>query len=312
MHEEIKAYHITFTGGPDDTLTNRIQIKLTGDSKKTLAWIRFYDPRAYCEPDCIKNDIIIMHLPVAMFQSVYDVLLNEKPIYIHFTKNRGLLNTSQEPVGEGVDESPSPDVLRNREEADRMLAEQLRIEQERAREVEEQRRREAQITQRRYYGEEQQALEEYEQRYREEQSNRKAEERRLRKKNYAVVKVFFATDRNFTPSPYPNEKFGSSRAEVSYGTCDVSIPRDHRMGELEAPSIWKLEFRETPTKHVVLLDVSVLKEDKFFYDLSARVRSSTNADAFIFIHGYNVTFEDAAKRTAQMSYDLGFDGAPVF
>ena len=31
-----------------------------------------------------------------------------------------------------------------------------------------------------------------------------------------------------------------------------------------------------------------------------------------FIHGYNVTFEDAARRTAQMSYDMGFSGAPVF
>ena len=32
----------------------------------------------------------------------------------------------------------------------------------------------------------------------------------------------------------------------------------------------------------------------------------------IFIHGYNVSFEDAARRTGQMAYDLGFDGAPVF
>lgn len=34
--------------------------------------------------------------------------------------------------------------------------------------------------------------------------------------------------------------------------------------------------------------------------------------AFLFVHGYNVTFEDAAKRTAQISYDLGFEGAAVF
>ena len=30
------------------------------------------------------------------------------------------------------------------------------------------------------------------------------------------------------------------------------------------------------------------------------------------MHGYNVTFADAARRTAQIAYDLGFDGAPVF
>jgi esterase/lipase superfamily enzyme len=84
------------------------------------------------------------------------------------------------------------------------------------------------------------------------------------------------------------------------------------MGELEAPSIWRLEFREDPAKHVVLLSAIAQPKDKFFTDLAARVRASARASAFLFVHGYNVTFEDAARRTAQISYDLGFDGAPVF
>lgn len=32
----------------------------------------------------------------------------------------------------------------------------------------------------------------------------------------------------------------------------------------------------------------------------------------MYIHGFNVSFEDAARRTAQMAYDLKFNGAPVF
>jgi esterase/lipase superfamily enzyme len=84
------------------------------------------------------------------------------------------------------------------------------------------------------------------------------------------------------------------------------------MGELESPSIWKLEFREDPAKHLVLLSVLVQPKDKYFTDLAARVRASAQASAFLFVHGYNVTFEDASRRTAQISYDLGFDGAPVF
>ncbi|WP_429550866.1 alpha/beta hydrolase [Paraburkholderia sp. MM5477-R1] len=32
----------------------------------------------------------------------------------------------------------------------------------------------------------------------------------------------------------------------------------------------------------------------------------------LFIRGFKVGFVDAARRTAQMAYDLGFDGAPVF
>ncbi|MFC1544916.1 tetratricopeptide repeat protein [Gemmatimonadota bacterium] len=134
--------------------------------------------------------------------------------------------------------------------------------------------------------------------------------------NYAIVKVFFATDRKKTRSKKPAKIFGAKRCEpssnLSYGICDVSIPKDHEIGELEAPSIRRLEFRNDPTKHVVLLEVSVQKKDDFFSDLASRVSASPKNSAFIFVHGYHVTFEDAARRTAQMCCDLEFDGAPVF
>lgn len=130
--------------------------------------------------------------------------------------------------------------------------------------------------------------------------------------NYAVVRVFFATDRNLTGSEKPAEKFGTDRSTLTYGASDISIPRDHRMGETETPSIWKLEFREDPAKHVVLLNATIQSKDEFFAGLAERVHASKQASAFLFVHGYNVTFEDAARRTAQISYDLGFDGAPVF
>jgi esterase/lipase superfamily enzyme len=130
--------------------------------------------------------------------------------------------------------------------------------------------------------------------------------------NYAIMRVFFASDRKFTGSNKPDRMFENDRGMLSYGTCDVSIPRDHRMGELESPSIWRLEFFEDPAKHVVVLNAEVLSENKFLIALKAQIQRSARDDAFLFIHGYNVTFEDAAKRTAQMAYDLGFDGAAVF
>lgn len=130
--------------------------------------------------------------------------------------------------------------------------------------------------------------------------------------NYAIVRVFFATDRNKTKSTKPSEMFGSNRSSLAYGMCDVSIPRDHRMGELEYPAIWKFEFRENPERHVVLLNTVVESKEKFFSDVAHRVRQSKASSALLFIHGYNVTFEDAARRTAQITYDLGFEGAATF
>jgi esterase/lipase superfamily enzyme len=130
--------------------------------------------------------------------------------------------------------------------------------------------------------------------------------------DHATVRVFFATDRNLTGMTNPSKMFGSDRAGITYGTCEVSIPRDHRMGELESPSIWRLEFRENPAKHVVLLKIVTASKDQFFADVTTQVRQSRASNAFLFVHGYNVTFEDAARRTAQITYDLGFDGAPTF
>jgi esterase/lipase superfamily enzyme len=84
------------------------------------------------------------------------------------------------------------------------------------------------------------------------------------------------------------------------------------MGELETPSIWRLEFSNDPENFVVLLSVGEADPASFYKDVAARVRASPGKLAFIFVHGYNVTFDDAARRTAQLAYDLGFDGAPVF
>lgn len=95
------SYSILFYGGPDGYQTNRAQIQLSDAGGKTLAWIRFNDPGMFFEPDANDGGIIKMHMPSAMFQSVLDVLRNEKPINIYFAQGRGFLGTADEQVGEG-------------------------------------------------------------------------------------------------------------------------------------------------------------------------------------------------------------------
>jgi esterase/lipase superfamily enzyme len=132
--------------------------------------------------------------------------------------------------------------------------------------------------------------------------------------NYAVVRVFYATDRQPTDLQKPGKHYGPERSKdgsLSFGFVDVSIPRDHHMGNIERPSIWRLESREDPEKHVVVLGVFQEPEGQFFREVSARVSGSAGKEAFVFIPGYANTFEEAAWRTAQLSYDLGFEGAPI-
>jgi esterase/lipase superfamily enzyme len=126
---------------------------------------------------------------------------------------------------------------------------------------------------------------------------------------YKVVPVFFATDRERNAS----DGFGAERsAEISYGEVTVSIPRDHKMGSLEDPSWWSLRFTEQPQKDVMVLSVTPESPATFFSALRTKVASSKKKSLLVFVHGYHVSFADAARRTAQMAYDLGFDGAPVF
>ncbi|MEI6846618.1 MAG: hypothetical protein WCK32_01045 [Chlorobiaceae bacterium] len=101
MTTEVKNYHILFYGSPEGYQTNRAQIALYGPDGAVAAYVRFNDPGMLFENDSESGGTIKMHMPSAMFQSVLDVLRNEKPIYVYFAQGRGFLSTSIEPVGEG-------------------------------------------------------------------------------------------------------------------------------------------------------------------------------------------------------------------
>lgn len=107
--------------------------------------------------------------------------------------------------------------------------------------------------------------------------------------------------------------FGPNRDsthKIHYGTCQVSIPPNHQSGELER-SAWKPENEQ---EHVVLKSTEVLRDQAFFEAVRARLASlpSTKKSCFVFIHGFNVDFASAARRTAQIHYDLQFEGVPIF
>lgn len=127
-------------------------------------------------------------------------------------------------------------------------------------------------------------------------------------RSYVEVEVFYATDRARTGKPQPAQYFGSKRGSLQYGLCSVSIPKRHTRGELESPVWWKFEFKEDPARHVVLLDRSTLEQAAFF----DRLRTTAGEhDLLVFVHGFNVTFEDAVRRTAQIAHDVRFPGVPI-
>lgn len=131
--------------------------------------------------------------------------------------------------------------------------------------------------------------------------------------NHTQVLVHYATNRVMDEQADSlSARFkGEVDQSLHYGTARVSIPRDHRMGELESPSFWRLEFRPNPDKHVMLLSVDPASREGFYAYLAELQASEGNARKLVFVHGYNVSFEDATRRAAQISYDIGFTGQPM-
>jgi esterase/lipase superfamily enzyme len=128
--------------------------------------------------------------------------------------------------------------------------------------------------------------------------------------NEILVEVFYGTDRRAVTEPVG---YGVERgSDISYGSAIVSVPPNHRLGYLEAPRWWRLEFSEDPGRHLMLRQVQPLNKARFVASLSQRVAQSAGKNAFVFVHGYNVSFVDAARRTAQIAHDLKFPGAPIF
>lgn len=128
----------------------------------------------------------------------------------------------------------------------------------------------------------------------------------------ATVPVFFATNRKLTSSmPVVVGADPTDGSELHLGKMEVTVPLDHRMGTLEYPSILRLEFHADPSKHFVSSPPMLVAQADFYKSIRELAARSTTRDALVFIHGYNTTFEDASLRTAQLAYDLGFQGPAV-
>ena len=122
--------------------------------------------------------------------------------------------------------------------------------------------------------------------------------------------VFFATNRR--PGNPPRTTFsGDVGDSLSYGLALVTIPvAAHKIGKLETPKWWKL-YAEDQQESFLLNDVSSLNQTEFGTKLGTAAQASDSREILIFLHGYNVTFEEAALRAAQFAYDSKFRGIVV-
>lgn len=126
-----------------------------------------------------------------------------------------------------------------------------------------------------------------------------------------IVDVFYATDRALKERKKGNISFENERGDLSLGKCVVNVPGQRKKGELPLPPWYLFGFFVDENKHTLIKMIEPMDAKAFFNDVQAKVASSPEKDAFVFLHGFNVSFDESIMRAAQMTVDIGFRGAPI-
>jgi esterase/lipase superfamily enzyme len=137
--------------------------------------------------------------------------------------------------------------------------------------------------------------------------------------DWQTVPVYWGTDR----AVQPNAKrlvFGSDRArKLQLGEALVTVPKVHEVPNVERPWVVKIPYfdvtlyaeSEDPKKHFTVKEIKALTKEELLAQVKARLGASKlfKDQAIVFVHGYNTSFDNALYRTAQIAYDIDFDGA---
>jgi esterase/lipase superfamily enzyme len=140
------------------------------------------------------------------------------------------------------------------------------------------------------------------------------EERQANDIGPRVYRVWFGTNRKPVNENDISAGFTSARAErVYYGNCDISIPKFHTMGSLGDPW-WKRFPRFWQNNRLAVQGRQVLSASDYWLELQRVFKDLAFDDKtlLIFLHGYNVSFDSAALRAAQIGFDLGIKGTTAF
>jgi esterase/lipase superfamily enzyme len=142
-------------------------------------------------------------------------------------------------------------------------------------------------------------------------------------KPYTEVDVFFGTDRKREADRSKFGRavaaFGSGRSnQLTLGKAVVTVPKEGReKGSIPRPE-WDLIVArfalrdEDLSRDFTVFAVDVMSERDFVREARQKLSGARRfpGQAFVFVHGYFVTFDDALFRAAQIAHDLEFDGVP--
>ena len=125
--------------------------------------------------------------------------------------------------------------------------------------------------------------------------------------------LWFGTNRKPEDPADPFSAFTAEDDQQLYlGTCQVSVPKAHTIGSVG--SGWWHRWTRWTDDRLALISLSRQLDAPFWAGVTASLRALPlgSRSAVVFIHGFNVKFEEAACRAAQMGFDLQLPGLMAF
>ena len=125
-----------------------------------------------------------------------------------------------------------------------------------------------------------------------------------------TVSVYYATDREAVSRDPGNVAFGWRRGygeegrPFELGVCRIEISRQRNHDKVSPLPRYSSEL-------VKIVSTSRLQQRRFYDRIRERMWYAGANETFVFVHGFNNTFETAAKRAAEIWYDVGFEGPPI-
>jgi esterase/lipase superfamily enzyme len=122
-------------------------------------------------------------------------------------------------------------------------------------------------------------------------------------------RVFFATDRGTTEhsGAILVANTNALDGKLVYGKCDVTI--DLQAGQSD--TLLNVFRDRNARQYYTIRNIAQLSQGVMMSSLIDAMKANSSHDVLLFIHGYNVAFDDACRRAAQLAYDIKFQGQVV-
>ncbi|MES2676728.1 MAG: alpha/beta hydrolase [Pseudomonadota bacterium] len=119
-----------------------------------------------------------------------------------------------------------------------------------------------------------------------------------------AIEVLVATNRNSRSANFgcADENFGvDADDKLKFGACKINVPKNHITGDIVLG-----DNRQSSNDYFKVLSAKNLDEAALIKNLK-----NSGRPVLIFVHGFNVKYNEAVLRAAGLAYDLKYQGAIV-